>query len=192
MVAARTAGFAGADLANLVNEAALLAARKDKTAVEPADFDEAIDRLIPGLENARFERYGSVHRNTFVDSPRVLGDDFALRELPGVYVAGQVSGVEGYVESAAIGLLAGRFAAAEMLGGKAEPPPQTTALGALLAHITKGADASTFQPMNVNFGLFPELPPSGRVSGRDRKKVMAHRALADLDAWLGQTRAAAE
>jgi methylenetetrahydrofolate--tRNA-(uracil-5-)-methyltransferase len=91
-----------------------------------------------------------------------------------------------------MGLLAGRFAASELLGGAAAPPPPTTALGALLAHITQGADAKTFQPMNVNFGLFPEISPSVRAGGRDRKKAMAHRALADLDSWLGHTRAAAE
>ena len=98
-------------------------------------------------------------------------------------LAGQVTGVEGYVESAAIGLLAGRFAAADLAGRTAEPPPATTALGALLGHITGGADAKMFQPMNVNFGLFPEPPPKTR--GKERKKAQSHRALRDLDAWLG-------
>ena len=106
--------------------------------------------------------------------------------------AGQIAGVEGYVESAAIGLLAGRFTAAELQGRPRSAPPPTTALGALLAHITKGADERTFQPMNVNFGLFPELVPSERFRGRDRKKAMAHRALADLEIWLGEARVAAE
>ena len=98
--------------------------------------------------------------------------------------------MEGYVESAAIGLLGGRFAAAELLGIPQFPPPRTTALGALLDHITTGADERTFQPMNVNFGLFPELPAS--VRGRDRKRHMAQRALTDLEAWLGSARVAAE
>jgi methylenetetrahydrofolate--tRNA-(uracil-5-)-methyltransferase len=105
--------------------------------------------------------------------------------------AGQITGVEGYVESAAIGLLAGRFASAELRGEMREPPPPSTALGALLGHITGGADAKTFQPMNVNFGLFPDLAPSLRARGRDRKKLMAARAIADLERWLG-VRAAAE
>ena len=104
--------------------------------------------------------------------------------------AGQVTGVEGYVESAAIGLLAGRFAAAEAIGEMLEPPPPTTALGSLLAHISGGADAKTFQPMNVNFGLFPD-PPAG-TRGIDRKRAQAHRAIADLESWLHGARAAAE
>jgi methylenetetrahydrofolate--tRNA-(uracil-5-)-methyltransferase len=105
--------------------------------------------------------------------------------------AGQITGVEGYVESAAIGLLAGRFAAAEANGIDAPAPPPTTALGALLNHITKGADARSFQPMNVNFGLFPPVPDDAS-RGKDRKRVMARRALDDLDLWLGRPRAAAE
>ena len=151
-----------------------------------------IFRMIPGLENASFARLGGLHRNTFINSPRLLDGQLRLNIDPRIRFAGQITGVEGYVESAAIGLLAGRFAAAEILGRSAVPPPASTALGALLAHITKGADAATFQPMNVNFGLFPELPPSARIRGRDRKKAMAHRARADLDAWLGETREAAE
>ena len=103
-----------------------------------------------------------------------------------------MTGVEGYVESAAIGLLAGRFAAAEQNGAAIAPPPVTTAFGALLAHITGGADAKTFQPMNVNFGLFPDLDKTARTRGRDRKKVMSQRALADLDAWLNPRKEAAE
>jgi|ERR1043166_1290430 methylenetetrahydrofolate--tRNA-(uracil-5-)-methyltransferase len=148
-----------------------------------------IFRTIPGLENASFARLGGLHRNTFINSPRLLDGALRLKLDPRLRFAGQITGVEGYVESAAIGLLAGRFAAAESLGLSCAPPPPTTALGALLAHITKGADAKTFQPMNINFGLFPELTGS---RGRDRKKAMAHRALADLDAWLGRTRQAAE
>jgi methylenetetrahydrofolate--tRNA-(uracil-5-)-methyltransferase len=148
-----------------------------------------IFRMIPGLENASFARLGGLHRNTFINSPRLLDQTLRLKAEPRIRFAGQITGVEGYVESAAIGLLAGRFAAGELLGRAVEPPPTTTALGALLSHITHGADAKTFQPMNVNFGLFPELIG---VRGRDRKKALAHRALADLDAWLGHTRAAAE
>ena len=151
-----------------------------------------IFRMIPGLENASFARLGGLHRNTFINSPRLLDAHLRLKTEPRIRFAGQITGVEGYVESAAIGLLAGRFAAGELQGRAVKSPPPTTALGALLAHITQGADAKTFQPMNVNFGLFPELAPSQRARGRDRKKAMAYRALADLDAWLGQTRAAAE
>jgi methylenetetrahydrofolate--tRNA-(uracil-5-)-methyltransferase len=148
-----------------------------------------IFRTIPGLENAQFARLGGLHRNTFINSPRLLDGALRLKADPRIRFAGQITGVEGYVESAAIGLLAGRFAAAELRGHLATPPPPTTALGALLAHITRGADEKTFQPMNVNFGLFPELPGA---RGRDRKKAMAHRALADLGGWLGNARAAAE
>jgi len=151
-----------------------------------------IFRMIPGLENASFARLGGLHRNTFINSPRLLDECLRLKAEPRIRFAGQITGVEGYVESAAIGLLAGCFAAGELRGSIVEPPPPTTALGALLAHITRGADAKTFQPMNVNFGLFPELVPSERPRGRDRKKAMAHRALADLDGWLGHSRAAAE
>lgn len=136
-----------------------------------------IFRTIPGLENASFARLGGLHRNTFLNSPRLLDSELRLKARPALRFAGQVTGVEGYVESAAIGLLAGRFAA-----GKGEPPPPTTALGALLSHITGGAEAETFQPMNVNFGLFPDAPPGAR--GRDRKKAMSERALTDLAGWL--------
>ena len=149
-----------------------------------------IFRTIPALEEARFARLGGIHRNTFLNSPRLLDTELRLRARPALRFAGQITGVEGYVESAAIGLLAGRLAAAQALGETIAPPPATTALGALLLHITKGADAQTFQPMNVNFGLFPPLETETR--GRDRKRLMAHRALADLDVWLGRPRAAAE
>jgi methylenetetrahydrofolate--tRNA-(uracil-5-)-methyltransferase len=147
-----------------------------------------IFRMIPGLENASFARLGGLHRNTFINSPRLLDAQLRLKARPQIRFAGQITGVEGYVESAAIGLLTGRFAAAELLGEACAPPPATTALGALLAHISGGADEKTFQPMNVNFGLFPEI--AGR--GKDRKKALSHRALADLDAWLGASRQAAE
>jgi len=154
-----------------------------------------IFRLIPGLENAEFARLGGLHRNTFINSPKLLDDRLRLKALPRLRFAGQITGVEGYVESAAIGLLAGRFAAAERLGQRVAAPPPTTAHGALLAHITGGADAETFQPMNVNFGLFPPLaPPPGKrkVKRKDRKPGMSARALADLDAWIGEHAAAAE
>src|SRR5579863_6323504 len=139
-----------------------------------------IFRTIPGLENAAFARLGGLHRNTFINSPRLLDTQLRLKVRPHIRFAGQITGVEGYVESAAVGLLAGRFAAAEALGLTHPPPPSTTALGALLAHITGGADAKTFQPMNVNFGLFPPLDK--RVKGKDRKQAMSTRALQDLSA----------
>jgi len=196
---------------------------------------------IPGLENASFVRLGGIHRNTFLNSPRLLDARLRLKAMPRLRFAGQVTGVEGYIESAAIGLLAGRFAVADRLGGSPsfplaegkvddgggfrpdtdggedrkdplltspsalraqgegyggpgiraeDAPPPTTALGALLNHITQGADAATFQPMNVNFGLFPPL--AGRTKRKDRKPAYAQRALADLAAWLGGAREAAE
>jgi len=148
-----------------------------------------IFRTIPGLEGAEFARLGGIHRNTFLNSPKLLDAELRLRAMPRLRFAGQITGVEGYVESAAVGLLAGRFAAAERLGRPLAAPPPVTALGALLAHITGGGDAETFQPMNVNFGLFP--PIEGRFRGRERKRAMSARALIELDAWLGR-RAAAE
>jgi methylenetetrahydrofolate--tRNA-(uracil-5-)-methyltransferase len=149
-----------------------------------------IFRTIPGLENAQFARLGGLHRNTFINSPRLLDGQLRLKSQPHLRFAGQVTGVEGYVESAAIGLLAGRFAAAELSGQTAPPPPPTTAFGALLSHITGGADARTFQPMNVNFGLFPEFPKSAKIRGKDRKQAMSARALEDLSSWLGNKQAA--
>jgi methylenetetrahydrofolate--tRNA-(uracil-5-)-methyltransferase len=145
-----------------------------------------IFRTIPGLEKAEFARLGGLHRNTFINSPRLLDQELRLKSQPHLRFAGQVTGVEGYVESAAIGLLAGRFAAAEALGAPASPPPVTTAFGALLSHITGGADAKTFQPMNVNFGLFPEFPKEAKIRGKDRKQAMARRAIEDLSMWLGK------
>jgi methylenetetrahydrofolate--tRNA-(uracil-5-)-methyltransferase len=139
-------------------------------------------RLIPGLERAEFARLGGLHRNTFLNAPRLLDGALRLKAEPRLRFAGQITGVEGYVESAAIGLLAGRFAAAERRGRKPAPPPATTALGALLNHVTGGAQPATFQPMNVNFGLFPPL--EARAGGRERRRAMAARALGDLEAWL--------
>jgi methylenetetrahydrofolate--tRNA-(uracil-5-)-methyltransferase len=144
-----------------------------------------IFRTIPGLEKAEFARLGGLHRNTFINSPRLLDGELRLKTAPHLRFAGQITGVEGYVESAAIGLLAGRFAAASAQGRAAPPPPPTTALGALLGHITGGADAKSFQPMNVNFGLFPEFPKSAKIRGRDRKQALSARALEDLSGWLG-------
>ena len=141
-----------------------------------------IFRTIPGLEQARFARLGGIHRNTFINSPALLDGSLRLRAQPRLRFAGQISGVEGYVESAAIGLLAGRMAAAERLGRSFAAPPATTALGALVGHITGGADSATFQPMNINFGLFPPL--EGRVKRKERKPARARRALADLESWL--------
>jgi methylenetetrahydrofolate--tRNA-(uracil-5-)-methyltransferase len=139
-------------------------------------------RTVPALEKAEFARLGGLHRNTFVNSPKVLDGTLRLRVDPRIRLAGQITGCEGYLESAAIGLLAGRFAAAEASGGEPRPPPPTTALGALLRHLTADARAETFQPMNVNFGLFPPIdtPPKAAV---DRRRAMATRALADLAAW---------
>jgi methylenetetrahydrofolate--tRNA-(uracil-5-)-methyltransferase len=150
-----------------------------------------IFRTIPGLKKAEFARLGGLHRNTFLNSPKVLDGQLRLKAEPRLRFAGQVTGVEGYVESAAIGLVAGRMAAAERKGDLLPAPPPTTALGALVAHITGGAEAETFQPMNVNFGLFPPLAEVPKAKG-ERKPAMARRALADLDGWLGPLGAAAE
>ncbi|MEM7004610.1 MAG: methylenetetrahydrofolate--tRNA-(uracil(54)-C(5))-methyltransferase (FADH(2)-oxidizing) TrmFO [Pseudomonadota bacterium] len=158
-----------------------------------------IFRMIPGLENAVFARLGGIHRNTFLNSPKLLDTQLRLKSSPHIRFAGQVTGVEGYVESAAMGLLAGRFAAADALGEVLLPPPLTTALGALVGHITGGhLDAGkTFQPMNVNFGLFPPANPDeiemltpdgqrlrGKEKGRLKKRAQAFRALKDINAWL--------
>ena len=147
--------------------------------------------LIPGLENAEFIRYGGIHRNTFINSPKLLDKTFRLKADPRIRFAGQITGCEGYVESAAVGLMAGRFAAAEQRQDTFIPPPQTTALGALLGHITGGAHAETYQPMNVNFGLFPDLigveglrENGRRLKGRDRKHAYTQRAARDFAAWL--------
>ncbi len=161
---------------------------------------QRIFRTIPGLANAEFARLGGLHRNTFIDSPKLLDGMLRLRSAPRLRFAGQITGCEGYVESAAIGLLAARFAAAERLGELAIPPPPTTAHGALLAHITGGhieaidAGPRSFQPMNVNFGLFPPLEraPARDANGRPRgpakttakKQALCTRALRDIEDWL--------
>jgi len=138
-------------------------------------------RTIPGLERAEFARLGGLHRNTFINSPRLLDQTLRLKRAPHIRFAGQITGCEGYVESAAVGLLAGRFWAAELAGRPIVPPPLSTALGALLGHVTGGADAQTYQPMNVNFGLFP--PIEGRVRKAERKALYAARAREALKAW---------
>ncbi|WP_445193178.1 methylenetetrahydrofolate--tRNA-(uracil(54)-C(5))-methyltransferase (FADH(2)-oxidizing) TrmFO [Sphingomonas sp. Tas61C01] len=142
-------------------------------------------RTIPGLQNAEFARLGGLHRNTFIRSPELLDGTLRLKSLPNIRFAGQITGCEGYIESAAIGLLAGRFAAADLAGATIAPPPVTTALGALLGHITGGAEAATYQPMNVNFGLFP--PVEGRKKA-DRKRVYTDRARAALADWINPPR----
>ncbi|MDR6850183.1 methylenetetrahydrofolate--tRNA-(uracil-5-)-methyltransferase [Sphingomonas sp. BE270] len=139
-------------------------------------------RTIPGLQNAEFARLGGLHRNTFIRSPELLDPTLRLKARPNIRFAGQITGCEGYVESAAVGLMAGRFAAAELGGKPMTPPPVTTALGALLHHITGAAVAETYQPMNVNFGLFP--PIEGRTKKADRKKMYTDRAREALGEWL--------
>jgi methylenetetrahydrofolate--tRNA-(uracil-5-)-methyltransferase len=150
-------------------------------------------RMIPGLENASFARLGGIHRNTFLNSPTLLDSQLRLKSAPHLRFAGQITGVEGYVESAAMGLLAGRLAAAEMTGQVLAAPPRVTAMGALVAHITGDADAKTFQPMNVNFGLFPPIDAKGGRRGRkDRYKGYTDRAKAEFAGWLAsQAQAAA-
>jgi methylenetetrahydrofolate--tRNA-(uracil-5-)-methyltransferase len=143
-----------------------------------------IFRTIPGLENAEFARLGGIHRNSFINSPRLLDGELRLKSRPNIRFAGQITGCEGYVESAAVGILAARFAAAEFRGERFPPPPVETALGALLGHITGGADAETFQPMNVNFGLMPPIP--GRIRKADRKNLYTDRARAAFERWLEQ------
>ena len=163
-----------------------------------------IFRMIPGLENAEFARLGGLHRNTYINSPVLLDGTLQLKGRPGLRFAGQITGCEGYVESAAVGLLAGRFAAAERLGREPSLPPLTTAFGSLVNHITGGHIVSddepgkrSFQPMNINFGLFPPLEAGtklkpdgfeGRFRGKDksvaRRKAVSSRALADCRAWL--------
>jgi len=160
-----------------------------------------IFQSIPGLANAEFARLGGLHRNTFLNSPKLLDDTLRLKVRTDIRFAGQITGVEGYVESAAMGLLAGRFVAAEARGAVATPPPSTTAFGALLGHISGGADPETFQPMNVNYGLFPAVeiqkPTDGKkIRGKEkkraRKQAHSHRALRDLETWISAGQLAAE
>ena len=193
-------------------------------------------KMIPGLEDANFARLGGLHRNTFINSPKLLDKDLSLKRHcekanageaiqggthspgspralsvardngPVIRFAGQITGCEGYVESAAVGIMAARFAVADIAGQSLDHPPQTTALGSLLNHITGGADAQTFQPMNINFGLFPPLSKEeatveytnkkgktkrAKLKGKDRKKAYTSRALNDLDNWIGEIKKAA-
>lgn len=163
-------------------------------------------KTIPGLENANFARLGGLHRNTFINSPKLLNNTLQLKVMPRLRFAGQITGCEGYVESASIGLMTGRFAAAERLGHPIETPPATTALGSLIGHITGGAKSDTFQPMNINFGLFPPLSKEeatfeytnkkgktkrAKIKGQDRKKIYTSRALRDLNNWIGKLAKAA-
>jgi methylenetetrahydrofolate--tRNA-(uracil-5-)-methyltransferase len=141
---------------------------------------EKIFRTIPGLENAEFARLGGLHRNTFINSPKLLDGFLRLKTAPHIRFAGQITGCEGYVESASVGLMAGRFLADEIAGRDISTPPATTAMGALLSHITGGADAKTFQPMNVNFGLFPPM----KIGKDKRAAAMCERALRDIANWL--------
>ena len=154
-------------------------------------------QTIPGLESAQFARLGGLHRNTFINSPRLLDEQLRMKARPGLRFAGQITGVEGYIESAAIGLMAGIMTASEVTSREWTPPPVDTAHGALLAHITGGADADTFQPMNVNFGLFPPMDlvttPNGKkrkLRGRERKMAYAARALESFAGWAGVMKAA--
>jgi methylenetetrahydrofolate--tRNA-(uracil-5-)-methyltransferase len=139
-------------------------------------------RTIPGLENAEFARLGGLHRNTFLNSPVLLDRQLRLKRAPHIRFAGQITGCEGYVESGSVGLLAGLMTAAELTGTEWTAPPRTTALGALLSHITGDAEAESYQPMNVNFGLFP--PPADEVKKKQRKLAYTARAKADLAGWL--------
>ena len=140
-------------------------------------------RTIPGLENAEFARLGGMHRNTFLNSPTLLDRQLRLKQAPHIRFAGQITGCEGYVESSAVGLLAGMMAATELAGGNWIAPPATSAMGALLAHITGDADADSYQPMNVNFGLFPPLHD---VKKKSRKEAYTERAKADFGEWLAR------
>lgn len=148
-------------------------------------------RSIPGLEDAEFARLGGIHRNTFINSPKLLDGTLRMKAQPRLRFAGQITGCEGYIESASVGLMVGRFAAAERLGQPMPCPPPTTAMGALLNHITGGGNEETFQPMNINFGLFPQIELTdeqkkglkGKERGRAKKKLMAQRALCDIQGW---------
>jgi methylenetetrahydrofolate--tRNA-(uracil-5-)-methyltransferase len=145
---------------------------------------QRIFRMIPGLGGAEFLRMGSIHRNSYVDSPRLLGPELELRGRPNVRLAGQITGVEGYIESTAMGLLAGRFAVARARGSVSAPPPPESAMGALYAHVTRArSPGEPFAPMNINFGLLPPLP--GRAPKRERRRLYAARAVAAFGTWAG-------
>lgn len=152
---------------------------------------ERIFRMIPGLEKAEFARLGGIHKNTFIKSPVLLDEFLRLKKLPHISFAGQITGCEGYIESAAVGLLAGYFAATETAGRMPALPPRTTAFGAMLSHLTDDTNVENYQPMNINFGIFPtisgEKTASGKfrkIKGSERKTAYCERALADLSPWL--------
>ena len=154
---------------------------------------EHVFRMIPALENARFARLGGIHKNTFLKSPILLDDYLRLKTKPHISFAGQITGCEGYVESAAVGFLAGYFKACEVSGGKAALPPRTTAFGAIYAHLRDTTNIENYQPMNVNFGLFPtisgEITVNGKfrkLKGADRKEAYCKRAAEDIKPWLEQ------
>jgi methylenetetrahydrofolate--tRNA-(uracil-5-)-methyltransferase len=145
---------------------------------------QRIFRMIPGLGNAEFLRFGSIHRNSYVDAPRLLGPTLELRARPNVRLAGQITGVEGYIESTAMGLVAARFAAGELQGRWVVAPPPESAMGALYQHITRPRlEREPFVPMNINFGLFPPL--LGRPNKRDKRRLHAERATRAFGAWCG-------
>ena len=145
-------------------------------------------RMIPGLEEAEFARLGGIHRNSFINSPTLLTQQMKLKSKPNIRFAGQITGVEGYVESAAMGMVAGRLAAAELAGRSLPPPGPDTGCGALITNITGGAVAKTFQPMNVNFGLFPPIDTvkGGRKRRKERYKAYTDRAKETFSAWLAR------
>ena len=152
---------------------------------------ERIFRMIPGLEKAEFARLGGIHKNTFIKSPVLLDEFLRLKKLPHISFAGQITGCEGYIESAAVGLLAGYFAAAETAGRIPALPPRTTAFGSMLSHLTDDTNIENYQPMNINFGIFPtisgERTANGKfrkIKGAERKTAYCERALADLSPWL--------
>ena len=155
---------------------------------------QRVFRMIPGLEDAEFFRLGSLHRNTFIKSPALLDGCLRLKSNPRIFFAGQITGVEGYVESSAMGLMAGRFMAEAIHGGNLSPPPEATAHGALLAHIS-GTRIEDFQPMNINFGLLPTGPKREgrrRLPRRERRLKVSEHALAELEAWMRQDRISSE
>lgn len=158
-----------------------------QTKLKYAD-QQRVFRMIPGLENAEFARFGGLHRNTFLNSPTLLDRQMRLKSAPHIRFAGQITGCEGYVESASVGMLVGIMTACELAGRDWVSPPPTTAMGALLAHITGDAEAETYQPMNINFGLFPPVPgktPEGKKQKKPERKIAyTERAKADLAAWL--------
>lgn len=152
---------------------------------------ERVFRMIPGLEKAEFARLGGIHKNTFIKSPLLLNSFLQMNKYPNIMFAGQITGCEGYVESASVGLLAGYFAASRIMGKEPQMPPRTTAFGAMLAHLSDTTDIENYQPMNINFGLFPDLPlqitPNGKrrkLKGMERKEEYCRRALVDLEKWL--------